>query len=168
MRRIGLAGLAVLALPAGAGLASDGACFRRDYSAGHLAAHPEQVVTSLEVVFLRDSYGNDIAHAAAGFRGDPEVYASVLFCSAAGAGDPKGAVSCGVECDGGTFVAWTGEDGALRLRTAGFLVNGGCGAETDDAPTRSVADETPGRDTVFRLPALAPADCLERIGELTQ
>lgn len=162
-----MAGLAAAAaLIAGAAAANEPACYARAYSAGHLAANPAQTVERLTVAISRERLSEHHAGEAAitaRFRGDPETYRQWLVCWEPGALDgaqPAGAIVCGVECDGGHLAAWERGDGALLLRTEGFLVSGTCAEPGEDAPVRWVKDAGPG-ETTFLLHPAAPALCAE-------
>ncbi len=173
MRR---AGAAILGLAATAALAeTPEGCWRRDYDAAHLAAQPAQTVTRLAVRLApyESEHGRwSEALVEAHFRDDPETYVQWLHCWVPTPGEgltdgaPAGALLCGVDCDGGTFVAWERAPGELLLRTEGFVVAGGCGAPILDAdgepiaepPTRHVEDDGPGA-TTFLLRAAPLAAC---------
>lgn len=129
MRAAALA-LAVLAAPA---WAAPQGCFARQYSQAHLAANPAQTVAALELWLdpvPADTLGVEAALVRVAFRDGAQVYRQVLFCHHAdpAEGHPPRALRCGVECDGGSFVAWERAPGELLLRTEGFVVEGGCGA----------------------------------------
>lgn len=160
MRRAVL--VALLAGPAAAGPLPEG-CFVRAYDAAHLAAEPRQTVERLAVrlaPYEQDGTRWAEALVEARFRGDPEPYRQWLHCWVEGDG-----LSCGVDCDGGIFVAEARADGVL-LTTAGFVVAGGCGDVTEDPetgeivepPVRWVRDEGAG-ETRFRLHAAPLAAC---------
>lgn len=118
-------------------------CYRRDYTAEHLARNPDQTVESLQVLFITE--GAFFAEAKARFRGDAKVYETPLECW-----NPEGqgadVITCAVECDGGRFTTKLTDGDSILLRTGGFLVSADCGEED----LQWVRDETSG-ETIFKL-----------------
>ncbi len=141
----------ILALLASLGIAANAfanQCYQRAYTAEHLARNPDQMVESLQVLFITE--GDFFARAMARFRGDPDVYETTLECW-----NPEGegadVITCAVECDGGRFTTNLKDDASILVRTRGFLVGPGCGEDT----LRWVRDGDTSRignaDTVFKL-----------------
>lgn len=151
------------------------ACFGRTYDAAHLRKHPKQRVTSFyllrdfspdassenepmsrEETLATDGEYNRIQLAAyVRVRGRKGVYSNQFSCGR----DDKGAMRCGIDCDGGQFTARpTG--GSLLVRNEGFVVVGGCGASEEESENPLVI--SPGADDkVFRLDPQPLAQCTE-------
>lgn len=131
------------------------ACYQRTYTAEHLAKNPDQTVRKLRIALPESIEGPGAAWAW--FRDSGKEYSMPLWCFAPPAGSPKGARTCGVECDGGTFLLKPRDAKSVLLTTTfGFLVSGGCGAEDED--TRWIKDE--GKpSTTFRLNTVAASVC---------
>ncbi|GMG84060.1 hypothetical protein LNKW23_32740 [Paralimibaculum aggregatum] len=175
MRHAGLQtarGLALAACVAGlpglaaAGALDPGACYRRVYSAQHLAAQPAQSVRMLELLILPMQPGSPdrAAQVRAEFRDAPELFHAWLICpeGAEVTDGRRGALACFVECDGGGFEAWAEPAGNVILRTRGFLVEGSCGEPPEDGEdmpeVRWVRDAGAER-TAYRLAPADPATC---------
>ena len=147
-----------------AGQAMADTCWRRVYTDSHMASQPKQTVRVLQVR-LPDrvgggqdtgQYGDAYAEAWAIFRDSGQVYRTGLFCYPAPPGAPRGAIACGVECDGGSFLAWRKTNGELLLRThGGFVIQGGCG---EAGETRWVTDRGASK-TTFKLFRVDLAQC---------
>ncbi len=151
--------LAVLLL-SGAALAEGPGpgCYARDYTAEHLASHPEQVVARMRLEVLgRNEAGETEARLSVVLarqgRAEAEgvggrAFAQRLACR----GRPEGTV-CGVECDGGVFAVGEDERG-LALTTDRLRVGDGdgCGGDFDLA-------ERPGEAVTYRLERAAPGAC---------
>jgi hypothetical protein len=141
------------------------ACFGRSYDAAHLSAHPKQRVTSFHILrdFDPDRYleneprsraeligvdgdNGDIAlRAYLRLRDRKGVYSNYFNCRRG----EKGAVQCGIECDGGTFLMRP-SGGSLLIDNQGFVVVGGCGGSDEDNENPVVV--RPGADDkTFRL-----------------
>src|SRR5215217_5658852 len=113
--------------------AQDGAqtCWSRDYSAEHLAAHPDQLVTAMRLTLRYDAMVND----------NPDFYSFRLEADLRGGqsgrafgycSEFEGAVSCGVECDGGGIGIAHAEGGKvlLDLTKYGYIrMAGSCGSD---------------------------------------
>jgi len=116
--------------------AQDGAqsCWSRDYSAEHLAAHPDQLVTAMRFTMRFDTEVND----------NPDFYSFRLEADLRGGqsgrafgycSEFEGAVSCAVECDGGGVGVAQAADGKvlLDLTRYGFIrMAGSCGSDEAD------------------------------------
>ena len=98
----------------------------RDYSAAHLAQHPNQIVDWIRLKVFQDAYDGTVADldvlfanqghvAGSGFDG--RIVGQALHCWESG-----GETGCSVDCDGGSFIV-TKDDGAvLMFKTDGLMV----------------------------------------------
>jgi hypothetical protein len=138
-----------LSLPAGAQagaplfVADQEACFGRVYDRAHLAAHPNQTVTSVHIfrylgerpeaenwqASRRDEAikqfretGYAAVQAFVTFRGRPGYFHNWLGC----AKEAKEGTNCSVECDGGSFDLKRESAGTVLLNNNGFRLIG-CG-----------------------------------------
>jgi hypothetical protein len=142
---MGLRGLARIAWAAGAAMAATSVaaeeltsfvdaqkgargCWSRQYSAEHLAAHPDQLVTAMDFTMQLDGEFHYF-ELTADLRGGQSG-------SAAGAcSEYEGVVSCGVDCDGGGVVLRHGADGKvlLDLSAYGYIrMTNSCGEDEED------------------------------------
>jgi hypothetical protein len=155
-------------------VADQEACFGRVYDRVHLAAHPNQTVTSVHIfrylgerpeaenwqASRRDEAikqfretGNANVQAFITFRGRPGYFHNWLFCGKEG----KEGTTCGIECDGGRFDLKRESAGTVLLNNHGFVLIGGCFEEVEASKEVYFS---PGRDDkVFRLEAKAVAIC---------
>jgi len=134
-------------------------CWARDYDAAHLAAHPAQVVRSMRLyvdpgpavglaailsVVLEDQ-GRVRGQGLAGRR--LEQY---LMCF----DDDAGRITCGVECDGGSFEVLSLTADRVDIRTSWLLVGDvdDCGGAVDIA-------EVENQPVTYRLLRAPDADC---------
>jgi hypothetical protein len=149
------------------------ACFGRIYDAAHLKKHPKQRVTAFhlfrdftpdpnketpletrETLIKDDGDGSIRVMAYVRFRDRPGLFFNGLYCGRSADGNT---VRCGIECDGGGFLA-KGVGKSLLLENQGFVVVGGCGASEDEAEQADFVK--PGADDkVFRLDHLPVAQC---------
>lgn len=141
------------------------ACFGRVYDAAHLRAHPKQRVTSFHLLRdftpdnnaesepqsreeLLDADGSDGIIGVTAYlrlRGRKGVYSNHFSCRR----NDKGGVFCGIDCDGGSFIARTSGN-SLLIENQGFVVVGGCGASDED--NENPVSIRPGADDkTFRL-----------------
>jgi hypothetical protein len=141
------------------------ACFGRVYDAAHLREHPRQRVTSFHLLrdFTPDTNSEnepqtrqELLDAEGGeggigltayvrLRDRKGVYSNYFSCRP-GEG---GAVFCGIDCDGGSFLMRP-RGGSLLIENKGFVVVGGCGGSDEDQENPVVV--SPGADDkVFRL-----------------
>jgi hypothetical protein len=149
-------------------VADQEACFGRVYDRAHLAAHPNQTVTSLHIfrylgerpkaenwqASQRDEAikqfretGYAAVQAFVTFRGGPGYFHNWLNCSK----EAKEGTRCSVECDGGSFDLKRESADTVLLNNNGFSLVV-CGEDE--------VDFSPGRDDkVFRLEAKAVAIC---------
>jgi hypothetical protein len=149
------------------------ACFGRTYDDAHLRKHPRQRVTSFHILrdfspdtnaefehqSREDMLSADGADGIIGLaayvrlRGRKGVYSNHFSCRR----DDKGAMRCGIDCDGGSFSARP-SGGSLLIQNEGFVVVGGCGGSEEDAMNPVFID--PGADDkVFRLDNQPLAQC---------
>jgi hypothetical protein len=155
-------------------VADQEACFGRVYDRAHLAAHPNQKVTSLHIFrylgelpeaenwqasqrdeaikrFRETGYAD--VQAFVTFRGRPGYFHNWLVC----AREAKEGTQCFVECDGGTFDLKRESAGTVLLNNNGFILTGGC---SEDVEASKEVYFSPGKDDkVFRLEAKAVAIC---------
>jgi hypothetical protein len=156
-------------------VADQEACFGQVYDRAHLAAHPNQTVTSFHIFrYLgdrpeaenREASQRDEAierfrqtgvawvQAFVTFRSRRGYFHNWLTCSTREANDRA---HCGVECDGGSFDLKRENAGTVLLNNHGFVLIGGC---FDDVEASKEVYFTPGRDDkVFRLEAKPAAIC---------
>lgn len=90
------------------------ACFSRRYDEAHLRAHPAQNVTAMAMLAYRPDWeGADasIVNFEVRLRDGREPVQFSGECRAAGAGS----LSCGIECDGGSFGVRTSGTGAILV-----------------------------------------------------
>jgi hypothetical protein len=154
-------------------VADQEACFGRVYDRAHLAAHPNQTVTSLHIfryigkrpeaenwqASQRDEAikefrktGHADVQAFVTFRGRRGYFHNWLNCRK----EAKEDTTCFVECDGGRFDLKRESAGTVLLNNHGFVLIGAC---TEEEASKEV-HLTPGRDDkVFRLEAKAVAIC---------
>jgi hypothetical protein len=147
-------------------VADQEACFGRVYDRAHLAAHPNQTVTSLHIfrylgerpeaenwrASQRDEAikqfretGYAWVQAFVTFRGRPGYFHNWLGCHPKE--EAKEGTHCSIECDGGSFDLKRESAGTVLLNNNGFSLVG-CAEEYF----------SPGRDDkVFRLEAKAAA-----------
>jgi hypothetical protein len=149
------------------------ACFGRTYDAAHLRAHPKQRVTSFHILhdfspdqnteeepqsreelIQNDTPDGDIGLTAyVRLRDRKGVYSNYFGCRRG----ENGVVTCGIDCDGGTFVLRP-SGGALLIENQGFVVVGGCGASAEEREdpvyVRPGAD-----DKTFRVDKQPVAQC---------
>jgi hypothetical protein len=90
--------------------AQDGAreCWSRLYSAEHLAEHPDQLVTAMHFTM---QFAGDFHY----FQLDADLRGGQSGRATGGCYEYEGAVSCGVECDGGGVHLSHGADGKIVL-----------------------------------------------------
>jgi hypothetical protein len=146
--------------------ADQDACFGRVYGAPHLAAHPDQKVTSIHIfrslserldaenwrADQRDEAirrfretGQTSVQAFVTFRDRRGYFHNALTCNKEG----KNGIGCYIECDGGSFDLKREGAATALLQNNGFVLLGGCGEGVDDA---DAVYFTPGKDDkVFRL-----------------
>jgi hypothetical protein len=107
--------------------AKDGArgCWSRDYSAGHLADHPDQQVTSMRFTM---QYDQDFHY----FQLDAALRSGRSGRATGTCSNYEGVLFCGVDCDGGGVILSPGGDGKalLDLSTQGYIrMTDSCGEE---------------------------------------
>ena len=155
-RALGVAASLVLAAGAVAGELdafvgdADGslACWSRQYSEQHLAAHPDQQVTAMSLAVGYEAFDDGNAelpgyywfNLAAALR-DGKSGSAGGTCSAAGDGLE---MVCAVDCDGGGIVVMPRNDGAVLadLERYGYIyMVGGCGAEEEGFALESGRDD---------------------------
>lgn len=133
----------------GALFPSDASCYLRQYSAAHLAAHPDQRVTQIALGPWGPEWGNRrdlVLTVAIYLTGNPQRYSGVAYCRDAG---PY--LRCRMEGDAGSFALEAATGGALRMT----LTGDGIGFE---GPRDFVAlSARTGDDRVFLIPPV-PAD----------
>jgi hypothetical protein len=90
-------------------------CFSRRYSASHLAAHPNQLVTNMTALISTRTttpMAKYVAYLAVRIRGSVKLYQTAADCKNDRSGRSNAQIyTCAVECDGGGF--------AIRLDDAG-------------------------------------------------
>jgi len=156
-----LALCAVMALPAHAQSAPPAGCCVRDYSAGHLAKNPNQVVDRISVSF-RQNAGDRVAqmsvltadqgHAREDGHGS-QLFAQYLYCFAPSGGFKNW--TCSVECDGGSMEITRDDDKMLEFRTNYLLVG-----ETDECGGAVDLAEIVGQRVTYRLTRVADSQCV--------
>lgn len=128
-------------------------CFGRRYDEAHLTAHPRQNVTAVTILATRDEWQDApvILDLSLTFRKASEPVRLSGACSAVDGKADR--LSCGIECDGGSF--------ALERDVAGrlYFVPGRdlslCGGEEEPSPgARMGAD-----DRRFRLEPVPAISC---------
>jgi hypothetical protein len=155
-------------------VADQEACFGRVYDRAHLAAHPNQTVTSFHIfrylgerpkaeswqASQRDEAikrfrqtGSAWVQAFVTFRGRTGYFHNWLVCTK----EAKEGTHCYVECDGGSFDLKRESAGKVLLNNNGFILIGGC---SEDLEASKEVYFSPGTDDkVFRLEAKAVAIC---------
>lgn len=133
-------------------------CYYRDYSAQHLAAHPDQVVDWIKMVVEKDSYGDTVArmlvasanqgHAKLNTRGG-RLFEQWLFCY-----KENGRTACAADCDGGRFFVTRQTRDSLTFETKYLMVgeNEDCGGALDLA-------EIAGKSVKYRLDRVSDSAC---------
>ncbi|MBP9184499.1 MAG: hypothetical protein KBF78_15290 [Fuscovulum sp.] len=133
----------------GALFPSDASCYLRQYSAAHLAAHPDQRVTQIALGPWGPAWGKDrdlVLTVAVYLTGDAERYSGAAWCRDAG---PY--LHCRMEGDAGSFALEAATGRALRMT----LTGDGIGFE---GPRDFVElSARTGDDRVFLIPPV-PAD----------
>jgi hypothetical protein len=133
----------------GAAAPHSGGCFLRQYSDSHLAKHPDQRVTfiNLAPVPLYARPDQIILNVLIRLRGG--AYASgMAYCEPAGQG-----LSCGMEGDAGMFSLTGKQDGALLLKVGSY----GMSFETETEFVTLEPDK--GDDREFLIPNVDAAAC---------
>lgn len=79
---------------------SDGSCYLRHYNRSHMASHPDQMVTEIAMGPASGARSGRVVilNVQVQLRGASEIYQAAAYCENTG-----GAVSCGLEGDGGWF-----------------------------------------------------------------
>lgn len=132
------------------------ACYARTYDAKHLADHPQQKVTAMELRLVLRTVGSDddsarghLFQMRVKMRGSKPIMSGVGPCMVEG-----GKVFCGIECDGGGVFAKKRDDGSLVVSFDdmwGIRLSDGCGEEEEER-----AELLPGKDDkAFRLDPVA-------------
>jgi len=128
------------------------ACYARLYDAKHLASHPDQKVTAMELRLVLRTAGSDdepgIGHLfqmRVKTRGSKDTLSGTGPCMVEG-----GKVFCGIECDGGGVFVKKRDDGSLLVSFDdmwGIRLAGDCGEDEADGK-----ELLPGKDDrSFRL-----------------
>jgi hypothetical protein len=139
------------------------ACFRREYDNKHLAVHPKQTVTAMELRLAYHRHEPDTHYP----QGQRNYYFDLIVKrrgkekTASGGGEcTSGAdgIFCGVECDGGGFTLKRAKDGNSLVvdfgEMWGIRLTEGCGEDESD-----YTELKPGADDKsFRLDPSA-ANC---------
>lgn len=139
------------------------ACYARAYDAKHLADHPQQKVTAMELRLVLRTVGSDDDTARGHLfqmrvktRGSKEVMTGIGPCMVEG-----GKVFCGIECDGGGVYVKKRDDGALIVSFDdmwGIRLADDCGEDDEEA-----AALKPGKDDrSFRLDPVASCPAYEK------
>ncbi len=128
-------------------------CFQRQYDDAHLARHPRQNVTAVTLLATRAEWQDApiILDLSLSFREAPAPLHLSGSCSAA-----EGTVdrlSCGIECDGGSFTLERDAKGNLLFAPGRDLHL--CGGEEEPMPGAALGAD----DTRFRLESVAVSDC---------
>ena len=135
------------------------ACFTRHYTKKHLATHPDQNVTDMRL-FVNRAEGDDVSYTLdmqVDFREQKKPLVLSNYCEPDS--DPKGAITCPMDCEGGRI------DIRVKNQSA-ILVEIPLGARVYDPPKE---DGVPLRgkfgddDKLFRLDRAALTDCLPAI-----
>lgn len=132
-----LASPALAESPRDALFPGDEGCYRRDYAAGHLAAHPDQLVREIQLspdkAVLDARYL--VLKVQVRLRGSDDELLASAYCENTG-----GSLSCGLEGDAGWLTleptakglrASVGRDGIGFETDTGFVTFGG--GQNDDA-----------------------------------
>lgn len=140
------------------------ACFRRDYSKEHLAAHPDQTVKSMEfrVAYHRFEPEQNYPEGQRNYyfqmfverRGEEQRLEASGECTSG----PEGQIFCGVECDGGGLGISAGRGGGLMVDLTAhdyIRMTQGCGGEDGDFVLLGAGKD----DKLFRLDRVADAQC---------
>jgi hypothetical protein len=117
------------------------ACFRRAYDSQHLAAHPKQTVTAMELRLAYHRFEPDTTYP----QGQRNYYFDLIVKrrgkekTASGGGECSSGVDgifCGVECDGGGFFLKRAKDGKSLVVDFGDMwgirLTEGCGEDESD------------------------------------
>ncbi|MDQ0394198.1 hypothetical protein [Labrys monachus] len=142
------------------------ACFKRVYAAAHLARHPEQNVRTMTLLVTGKVEDPDQPSYTLGlgvtFRRSGTHFETAGDCGtirdAASRGAKANAVTCGVDCDGGSIDV-TLKDGATVL----VAIPDGARiwkAGSDDDETGSERKRFGADDRLFRLDRAPLGDCL--------
>ncbi|MDO5642251.1 MAG: hypothetical protein Q4G26_07690 [Paracoccus sp. (in: a-proteobacteria)] len=93
------------------GSAETFACYRRSYSAEHLARNPQQQVREIRATYYLE-HGQPLYNIRVLFRDDVRAFDAFTYCEEA-----SGGLLCMIECDGGLVHVTREGDGPLRLMT---------------------------------------------------
>lgn len=139
-------------------------CYGRDYSALHLAQHPDQTVRNISLLVLpeKQTSGQPFSFViGARFRGSvAEAYAFGTCGWSSDENDPPGVLRCAAECGGQTFSIRANEAGRALLVLGGegqpgsIEFNSTCGAEPGAIELKSGID-----DQMFALVERPSSEC---------
>ena len=130
-------------------------CYGREYSAAHLAKHPDQLVTAMQLkIYDEPKFTPPKGWAIKVFkRGRKDAVLAAGLCGEAQR-PGRSHLHCFGECDGGSFeVQFTGTNEML-LRLDRLRVSSECGGEEEVEELLSGVD-----DKVFRLDRLPVSAC---------
>ncbi|ODT72222.1 MAG: hypothetical protein ABS75_05385 [Pelagibacterium sp. SCN 63-23] len=113
----------------------DGAngCWRRQYDAAHLAAHPDQQVTAMSLALVYRDRADGYPYYA--YTLDVALRNGRKGAASSTCDPMEGKLRCSVECDGGGVDVSRRDDGNVRvdLEAVGYIVlTGGCGSEEEE------------------------------------
>ena len=135
-------------------------CFARDYDATHLAAHPDQVVAALRLLFEPpDRFGDTWVLVAATLadqgRAAERGLGGQTLDQFARCDHYNSGPGCAIDCDGGSFELTAMSAGRIEISLIGFPVgpSDSCGGAFNLA-------EVWGQATTYRLDAAVPATCM--------
>lgn len=133
-------------------------CFGREYSASHLAKHPQQLVTGMTVrIYDEATRTPPMAwEMKVTRRGDRRALVQGGNCRSLEPGSNDD-LHCFVDCDMGEFnVKFEGRNSLLLKLPRDMIMRQDCGGEEDDSVLSPGLD-----DKVFRLERLGSSSCAE-------
>ena len=145
---------------AGTALAQDlpAGCYHRDYSDGHLASHPNQVVDWMRMLVGQDVYGNKTVSMEVGFANQGHAgrsgHGGWAFDQYLSCWDDDGRTGCSVDCDGGAFTVTNLTGSSVTIQTDYLMIGDTeeCGGAVDLA-------EIQGKPVRYRLDRVSDSVC---------
>lgn len=131
-------------------------CFGREYSAAHLARHPQQLVTSMLVrIYDEPTFTPPMGWSMkVTRRGDRHALLQIGNCRRLDLG-MKDDLHCFADCDAGEFnVKFEGRNSLLLKLPRDMSMRQDCGGEENDSVLSPGVD-----DKVFRLERLPSSSC---------
>jgi hypothetical protein len=141
-------------------------CYAQHYSAAHLAAHPDQVVASIQFRIGKDKFGSGLAavmRVAAADQGRVRAqghggksFIQTFSCYS----DARGRLNCDADCDSGKILIPREDGKVLEFHTSALMMTGTDNLDDNDRCTFSIdLAEKPREETTYRLTRAPDAAC---------